>query len=148
MSGPSPTRFFPARALTHYASRGCDPSPSLPADVFDARIHGAIRALGLDVRIGFDLEVWKRFVHATEWGVVNASSDPAFHDFAPGEAVWLQLVHGAEVVATQVLRTIETPDFVGMVRDHTLFFGRHPSQFRDFRMLCDDDAPRIGGRVV
>jgi hypothetical protein len=35
-----------------------------------------------------------------------------------------------------------------MVRDHTLFFGDHPSGFRDFQLLNEDRLPRIGGHVV
>ena len=116
--------------------------------LFDDRLYRALRELGLTVRIEFDVDEWKRFILATEWPVVNAAADPAYHDFAAGEVFWMRLSRGAETVATQVFRVITTDDYVGMVADHSLFFGDNPSGFRDFQLLARPDMPTIGGLVV
>jgi hypothetical protein len=119
-----------------------------PGYLFDDTIYNALRALGLSVRIEFDIEAWKTFIRTTEWPVVNSSADPAYHDFVAGEVFWMRLTHGDETVATQVYRMISTDDYVGMIRDHTLFFGGQPSGFVDFRMLGEDAVPPIGGLVA
>jgi hypothetical protein len=117
--------------------------------LFDDTIYRALRELGLAVRIEFDIEDFKDFIRGTEWPIVNSAADPAFHDFAAGEVFWMRLSHRGETVATQVFRMIMTDDYLGMIRDHSLFFGSHPSGFRDFRMLPSaDDVPRLGGLVV
>jgi hypothetical protein len=116
--------------------------------LFDDRLRQALRELGLSVRVERDIAAWKRFILGTEWAVVNSAVDPAYHDFAAGEVIWTRLVHGRETVATQVVRIVTTADFIGMIRDHTLFFGANPSGFRAFRMLGDDDLPRLAGRVA
>jgi hypothetical protein len=124
-------------------------APARPSRyLFDDRLYRALRELGLSVRIEFDIEEYKSFIRSTEWPVVNSVSDPVYHDFAAGEAFWMRLLHGSDTVATQVLRIITTDDYIGMVRDHTLFFGDHPSGFRDFRMLGEDRLPQIDGRVT
>ena len=119
-----------------------------PGYLFDDALYRALRELGLGVRIEFDIEEWKHFIRGTEWPVVNSSADPDYHDFAAGEVFWIRLSHGGQTVATQVFRMISTDDYVGMIRDHTLFFGVNPSGFTDFRMLRDDGVPTIGGLVV
>ncbi len=116
--------------------------------LFDDHLYRQLRDLGLTVRIEFDIDEWKRFIVGTEWPVVNTSADPAYHDFAAGEVFWMRLSRGSETVATQVFRMISTDDYVGMVRDHSLFFGDTPSGFKDFRMLPDAVVPAIGGLVV
>jgi len=116
--------------------------------LFDDRIYRALRELGLSVRIEFDVEEWKSFIRTTEWPIVNCAADPTYHDFAAGEVFWTRLSHGNETVATQVFRMITTDDYVGMIRDHSVFFGDHPSEFKDFRMLAEDALPTIGGLVV
>jgi hypothetical protein len=116
--------------------------------LFDDRLYRALRELGLTVRIEFDIEDFKSFILGTEWPVVNSAADPAYHDFAAGEVFWMRLSHGSETIATQVFRMIMTDDYVAMMRDHTLFFGKHPSEFRNFRMLREDGLPRLGGLVV
>ncbi len=136
-----------------FATAASIPGPARPAlrpagYLLDDRLYRALRDLGLSIRIEFDIDEWKRFIKTTEWPVVNSSADPAYHDFAAGEVFWMQLMRGDETVATQVLRMIATNDYVGMIRDHTLFFGDHPSEFRDFRMLAEDDVPIIGGSVA
>jgi hypothetical protein len=125
------------------------PAPARPTGyLFDDGLYRALRELGLSVRIEFDIEEWKRFIVATEWPVVNAAADPAYHDFAAGEVFWMRLTHGAETIATQVFRVIMTDDYVGMVGDHSLFFGANPSRFQDFQLLAGADMPTIGGLVV
>ena len=119
-----------------------------PGYLFDDRIYRALRDLGLSVRIEFDVEEWKSFIRTTEWPIVNCAADPAYHDFAAGEVFWMRLSHGSETVATQVFRMISTDDYVGMIRDHTAFFGDHPSEFKDFRMLPAEGVPTIGGLVT
>jgi hypothetical protein len=119
-----------------------------PGYLFDDALYQSLRALGLTVRIEFDMEEWKSFIRTTEWPVVNSSADPAYHDFAAGEVFWMRLSHGQETVATQVFRMISTDDYVGMIRDHTLFFGDNPSSFQDFRTLPDVGVPVIGGLVT
>jgi hypothetical protein len=133
-------------ASDHYdrARRPARPSRYL----FDDRLYRALRELGLSVRIEFDIEEWKSFIRATEWPVVNSVADPAFHDFVAGEVFWLRLLQGSETVATQVLRIITTDDYIGMVRDHSLFFGDHPSGFRDFQLLSEGRLPKIDGLVT
>ena len=116
--------------------------------MFDEGLHRALHALGLSVRIELDIDAWTRFIRSTEWPVVNSSADPAYHDFAAGEVLWLRLSHGSETVATQVFRMITTDDYVGMIRDHSLFFGTNPSGFTDFRMLGAAGVPVIGGLVA
>jgi hypothetical protein len=118
-----------------------------PGYLFDDRIYRALRDLGLSVRIEFDVEEWKSFIRTTEWPIVNCAADPAYHDFAAGEVFWMRLSRGSETVATQVFRMITTDDYIGMIRDHTLFFGEHPSEFKDFRML-EADVPTISGLVT
>ena len=115
---------------------------------FGGHWHRALEDLGLRVCVETDLEAWTAFIRATEWPVVNAVIDPAYHDFTTGEACWLRLSRGETTVATQVLRSIVTDDYVGMVRDHSLFFGSHSSGFRDFRMLAGERIPKIGGSVA
>jgi hypothetical protein len=125
------------------------PAPARPSGyLFDDRTYRALRDLGLSVRIEFDVEEWKSFIRTTEWPVVNSVADPAYHDFVAGEVFWIRLLHGSETVATQVLRIITTDDYIGMVRDHSLFFGDRPSGFRDFCMLGGDSLPRIDGLVT
>ncbi|MBV8167030.1 MAG: hypothetical protein JO021_09580 [Alphaproteobacteria bacterium] len=116
--------------------------------LFDDRIYRELCDLGLTVRIEFDIEAWKRFIKTTEWPVVNCSADPAYHDFVAGEVFWMRLLHGDETVATQVFRMIGTDDYLGMIRDHSLFFGNRPSGFKDFRMLDAAAVPPIGGLVA
>lgn len=116
--------------------------------LFDDRTYRALRDLGLTVRIEFDVEEWKKFIQTTEWPVVNSIADPAYHDFVAGEVFWMRLSHGSETVATQVYRMITTDDYVGMVRDHTLFFGSNPSGFKDFQLLSEDRLPAISGLVA
>lgn len=124
-------------------------APARPSRyLFDDRIYRALRELGLNVRIEFDVEDYKTFIRGTEHPVVNSSADPAYHDFAAGEVFWMRLSHGDETVATQVFRIVTTDDYIEMIRDHSLFFGNHPSEFRDFRMLPHDAVPRIGGLVA
>jgi hypothetical protein len=128
-----------------------DPAPVVARPsryLFDDRLYRALRELGLSVRIEFDVEDYKTFIRGTEHPVVNRSADPAYHDFAAGEVFWMRLSHGSETVATQVLRIVTTDDYIGMIRDHTLFFGDNPSGFRDFRMLREHDLPLIGGLVA
>jgi hypothetical protein len=122
--------------------------PRTAGYLFDDALYQALRELGLTVRIEFDIDTWKDFIRTTEWPVINSSADPAYHDFVAGEVFWMRLLHGTETVATQVIRVITTDDYVGMVRDHTLFFGDNPSGFQDFRMLSDAGVPTIGGLVV
>jgi hypothetical protein len=137
----------PAGAAETLAAR--PPSPRPAGYLFDDAIYRALRALGLTVRIEFDVEAFKSFIRSTEWPVVNSAADPAFHDFAAGEVFWMRLSHGSETVATQVFRMITTDDYLGMIRDHSLFFGANPSGFRDFRMLPSaSGVPRLGGLVV
>jgi hypothetical protein len=125
------------------------PAPARPSGyLFDDRIYRALRDLGLSVRIEFDIEEWKSFIRTTEWPVVNSVADPVFHDFVAGEVFWMRLSHGSETVATQVYRMITTDDYIGMVRDHTLFFGKHPSGFRDFQLLSEGHLPAISGLVA
>jgi hypothetical protein len=116
--------------------------------LFDDRLYRALRELGLSVRIELDVEDYKSFIRGTEHPVINSAADPAYHDFAAGEVFWLRLSHGEETVATQVLRIITTDDYIGMIRDHTLFFGKGASGFRDFRMLTETGLPRIDGLVA
>src|SRR4051794_12407147 len=72
-------------------------APTRPTGyLFDDGLYRALRELGLTVRIEFDVEEWKRFILSTEWPVVNAAADPAFHDFAAGEVFWMRLSHGTE----------------------------------------------------
>jgi hypothetical protein len=124
-------------------------APARPSRyLFDDRLYRALRELGLSVRIEFDVEDYKSFIRSTEWPVVNSVSDPAYHDFVAGEVLWLRLLHGNDTVATQVVRLVTTDDYIGMVRDHTLFYGDHPSEFRDFCMLGEDRLPRIDGLVT
>lgn len=59
----------------------------------------------------------------------------------------MRLMHGCDTVGTQVFRMISTDDYVGMIGDHSLFFGSRPSGFQDFRMTADA-VPRIGGLVA
>ncbi|MBV8167028.1 MAG: hypothetical protein JO021_09570 [Alphaproteobacteria bacterium] len=132
-------------------SPGAAPSASTrrAGYLFDDTIYRALRELGLTVRIEFDVDEFKRFIHGTEWPVVNSAVDPAFHDFAAGEVFWMRLLHGGETVATQVFRMITTDDYIGMIGDHTLFYGNTPSEFRDFRLLpAPGEGPRLGGLVV
>jgi hypothetical protein len=147
-----PQDFQPALATPSLAAsttRTRDRTPDRsPGYLFDDGVYRALRELGLSVRIEFDVEEWKNFIRTTEWPVINTSADPAYHDFAAGEVFWMRLSHGSEIVATQVFRMIATDDYVGMIRDHTLFFGDQPSGFRDFRMLDEDCVPTIGGLVV
>src|SRR5581483_9141943 len=89
--------------------------------LFGETAYRAIRTLGLDVRLEFDIGDFKHFIRTTEWPVVNAAADPDLHDFAFGEVLWLRLLGGGQTIATQVLRVIETGDYVSMLRDHTLF---------------------------
>jgi hypothetical protein len=119
-----------------------------PGYLFDDHIYRSLRELGLTVRIEFDIDAWKTFIMTTEWPVANCSVDPAVHDFVAGEVFWMRLLHGDETVATQVFRMIGTDDYVGMIRDHTLFYGKHPSGFRDFRMLDAAGVPVISGLVA
>lgn len=135
----------PARSRAN--SRATSPARST-GYLFDDTIYRALRELGLSVRIEFDVDEWKRFIQSTEWPIVNAAADPAFHDFAAGEVFWMRLSQGTETVATQVFRVIMTEDYVGMVADHSLFFGDNPSAFRDFTLLAGPDMPTIGGLVV
>lgn len=116
--------------------------------LFDDAIYRALRELGLTVRIEFDIEAWKRFIQTTEWPVVNCSADPDYHDFVAGEVFWMRLLHDDETVATQVFRIISTDDYLAMIRDHTLFFGKRASGFRDFRMLDEAAVPPIAGLVA
>jgi predicted DNA-binding ribbon-helix-helix protein len=116
--------------------------------LFDDPLFRALRELGLALRIEFDIEDWKSFIRSTEWPVINSAADPAYHEFAAGEVFWMRLVHGEETVATQLVRLIVTDDYVGMIRDHRLFFRQNPSGFRSFRMLVEDGLPRIGGIVA
>lgn len=115
--------------------------------LFDEDLLGQIKGLGLGLRIEFDMEAWKDFICTTDWPVVNASADPARHDFRAGEVFWLHLYSGGSTVATQVLRVIDTDDYVDLIRSHRLWFGDGPSEFADARMLCDD-PPHISGTVV
>src|SRR5258708_19134275 len=119
-----------------------------PGYLFDDQIYRALRALGLSVRIEFDVEEWKDFIRGTEWPIVNCAADPAYHNFAAGEVFWMRLSHGSETVATQVFRMITTDDYVGMIRDQTLFFGKGPSEFQAFHMLPTVDLPMISGLVT
>jgi hypothetical protein len=142
--------------MSHEISLAPSPSPASrlrdavrPAGyLFDDALFRRLRELGLSVRLEFDIEEWKRFIQATEWPVINAAADPAYHDFVAGEVFWMRLSHGSETVATQVFRMITTDDYVGMVGDHTLFFGDQPSRFERFRLLADARVPRIGGLVA
>jgi len=150
MSGPAARSSVAVAGPTPAAGPGIagrSPSGS-PRHLFDDRIYRALRALGLRVRIELDVEDFERFISSTEHPVVNSAADPANHDFAAGEVFWLHLLHGDETVATQVLRIVTTDDYVGMVRNHRLFYGDRPSALRDFRMLPHDAVPRIGGIVV
>lgn len=142
-----PQDFSPA--VVHADRSGAVPARTRsPGYLFDDHIYRSLRSLGLTVRIEFDIEDWKSFIQTTEWPVVNCSADPDYHDFAAGEVFWMRLSHGAETVATQVFRMITTDDYVGMIRDHSLFFGNRPSGFRDFRMLDESAVPAIGGLVT
>jgi hypothetical protein len=136
----------PAPAGFRVETRPRDDQPA--RYLFDDRLQRALGDLGLSVGIELDVDDYKHFIRTTEWPVVNAAADPAYHDFVAGEVFWLRLSHGSETVATQVLRVITTDDYVGMVRDHTLFFGDNPSGFRDFTLLNQDRLPAIGGLVV
>ena len=144
-----PQDFPSALAAPASAPRPCARVPDRRSGyLLDDRIYRDLRGLGLSVRLEFDVEEWKSFIRTTEWPVVNSSADPAYHDFAAGEVFWMRLSHGDATVATQVFRIIPTDDYVGMIRDHSLFFGERPSGFRDFRMLAEDRVPVIGGLVV
>lgn len=114
---------------------------------FDESLFHQIKELGLGLRIEFDMEEWKTFIRGTEWPVVNASVDPVRHNFRPGEVFWLNLHEHGHTVATQVLRIIDTDDYVEMVRDQSIWFGDAPSEFQDARLLADD-FPLISGTVV
>jgi hypothetical protein len=143
-----PQDYSPHAALS-LETRPRNPRPARPSGyLFDDAIYRALRELGLSVRIEFDVEDYKSFIRATEHPVVNRSADPAYHDFAAGEVFWLRLSHGGETVATQVLRIITTDDYIGMIRDGSLFFGNGPSGFAGFRMLTEAALPSIGGLVV
>lgn len=115
---------------------------------WDERLFREIQHLGLQVRIEFDIEAWIKFIKTTEWPVVNASINPALHDFRPGEVFWVNLVNTmGETVATQVFRLIETDDYVDMIRSHRLWYGDRPSQLQGFSML-DAQVPQMGGLVL
>jgi hypothetical protein len=136
-------------AIAQVATNRNVQAPERPSRyLFDDGLYCALRELGLSVRIEFDVEDFKSFIGSTEWPVINCSADPDFHDFAAGEVFWMRLSHGNETVATQVFRMISTDDYVGMIRDHSLFFGTGPSGFTDFRMLREDGMPVIGGLVA
>lgn len=136
-------------AILPDTARSRDHAPARTAGyLFDDTIYRALRDLGLSVRIEFDIEAWKSFILTTEWPVVNCSADPAYHDFVAGEVFWMRLLHGTETVATQVFRMISTDDYVGMIRDHSLFFGANPSGFTDFRMLQADGVPLMSGLIA
>ena len=139
-----PTALAPALAELPARRR----SVHSPGYLFDDRLYRALRELGLSVRIEFDVEEWKDFIRTTEWPIVNCAADPAYHDFAAGEVFWMRLSHGSETIATQVFRMITTDDYVGMIRDQTLFFGKGPSEFQEFAMLPTADLPTIGGLVT
>lgn len=115
--------------------------------LFAEDLLGQIKDLGLGVRIEFDIKEWIAFIRGTEWPVVNASVDPAYHAFRPGEVFWIHLHAGGRTVATQVLRVIETEDYVDLIRSHRVWFGDRPSQFSEARMLSET-LPRISGTVV
>lgn len=115
--------------------------------LFDEDLLGQIEALGLGLRIEFDMEDWKAFIQTTEWPVVNASVDPARHDFRPGEVFWINLHSGGRTVATQVLRVIDTEDYVDLVRTHRIWFGDGPTELTDARMLSET-LPHLSGTVV
>lgn len=124
-------------------------APARPSRyLFDDGLYRSLRELGLSVSIEFDVEGYKSFIRGTEWPVVNSVSDPIYHDFVAGEVFWLRLSHGCETVATQVVRIITTDDYIGMVRDHSLFFGDHPSGFGDFHLLSEGRLPKIDGLVT
>ncbi|HYB09580.1 MAG TPA: hypothetical protein VEJ16_07910 [Alphaproteobacteria bacterium] len=115
--------------------------------LFDENLFRQINELGLSLRIEFDMEEWKTYILGTDWPVVNASADPARHEFKPGEVFWLNLHKRGHTIGTQVLRIIETEDYVELIRSHRLWYGDSPSALREARMLRSD-LPRLGGTVV
>jgi hypothetical protein len=119
-----------------------------PRYLCDENLLGQLGALGLRLRIEFDMEEWKAFIRGTEWPVVNASADPARHAFRPGEVFWLNLHSAGQTIATQVFRIIDTDDYLGLVESHALWFGDAPSEFGEARMLGGPDLPRLAGTVV
>ena len=115
--------------------------------LFDEDLFRQINELGLSLRIEFDMEEWKAYILGTDWPVVNASADPARHDFQPGEVFWLNLHSRGHTIGTQVLRIIETEDYVDLIRTHRLWYSDGPSELREARILRDD-LPRLAGTVV
>jgi GNAT superfamily N-acetyltransferase len=125
---------------------------------FSSLFHLAFRqarAIGVRLRLRTEFEALAQVFakYRTNWPELFPVFDPAYHDFSPASAVWIQgLDESGETVSTYAARALYWPDTTlgAEARSLRLFFGDPASQAAagDFAEIPETPAVRINGRTA